>query len=162
MHKIALVFVLSLCLLLTACTGAAPQATITPASTPAPEGTSAPTAASLDGTRWVLDSMGKNSQETPPVAGSTITLEFASNGQVGGNAGCNTYGGSYETRDNNITFVSLVSTLMACADNAITEQEGAYLQALNSASTFEQTADGLTILYEGGSGRLHFTPAQAP
>ena len=162
MRKIALVFLLSFSLLLAACTGAATQTPTTPASTTAPEGTSAPSGASFDGTRWVLASMGKNGEEIAPVAGSTITLEFASNGQVGGNAGCNTYGGSYETRANNITFLSLVSTLMACADNAVTEQEGAYLQALNSASTFEKSADGLTILYEGGSGRLHFTPAQAP
>lgn len=151
------ILILSLCLLLAACT-AAPQETATPAAAPGGDGTSIAPTGSLDGTRWVLASMTRDGAETPPVSGSTVTLNFETNGQAGGNAGCNSYGGSYETRGNSITFLNVVSTLMACADQAINEQESAYLNALNQAATYELTGDSLTITETGG-GQLRFDPA---
>lgn len=155
--KRTLSLILSLCLLLAACT-AAPQATATPVATPGGEGTSSAPAGSLGGTRWVLSSLTRDGAETQPVSGSTITLNFETNGQVGGNAGCNSYGGSFETRDSSITFLNLVSTLMACADQAITNQESAYLNALNQAATYELSGDSLVITDSGG-GQLRFSPA---
>ena len=142
-------------LLLAACS-TAPQATDTPQATAV--GTSAaPT--SLDGTRWVLESLGANGEDSPVIPGSILTLQFQPNGQVSGNSGCNSFGGSYEVRDSRITFLNLVSTLMACADNAVNQQESQYLQALNSAVAYELAADRLTITYGTGSGRLNFVPA---
>lgn len=149
---------LFLSLLLAACT-AAPQATATPAATPGGEGTSIAPTGSLDGTRWVLTSMTRDGADAPPVSGSNVTLNFEANGQVGGNAGCNSYGGSYETRGSNITFLNVVSTLMACADQAVTDQESAYLNALNLAATYQLASDNLTITTNDG-GQLKFTRAQ--
>jgi len=155
--KRTLSLILSLCLLLAACT-AAPQATATPAATPGGGETSIAPTGSLEGTRWVLASMTRDGAEAPPVSGSTITLNFETGGQVGGNAGCNSYGGSYETRNSSITFLNVVSTLMACADQAVTDQEAAYLNALNQAATYELSGDNLIITSADG-GQLRFTPA---
>ncbi len=151
------ILILSLSLLLAACT-AAPQATATPAATPGGEGTTIAPTGSLGGTRWVLAALTRDGAEAPPVSGSTITLNFETDGQVGGNAGCNSYGGSYETRGNSISFHNLVSTLMACADQAVTDQESAYLNALNQAATYELSNDSLVIAGAGGE-QLKFTPA---
>ena len=155
--KRTLSLILSLCLLLAACT-AAPQATATPAATPGGGETSIAPTGSLEGTRWVLASMTRDGAEAPPVSGSTITLNFETGGQVGGNAGCNSYGGSYETRNSSITFLNVVSTLMACAEQAVTDQEAAYLNALNQAATYELSNDSLVIAGAGGE-QLKFTPA---
>lgn len=149
--KRMLLFGLLFSLLLAACSSAAPQVTPTAASTSA-----APTA--LEGTRWVLESMGAAGQESSLLPGSIVTLRFEANAQAAGNGGCNSFGGTYETRENSITFLNLVSTLMACADNAVTQQEAEYLRALNTAVSYELTAGSLTITYD--SGLLHFVPVE--
>lgn len=90
------------------------------------------------------------------VEGSSITLEFKENGQAGGNGGCNSYGAKYETRGDNLSIQDIVSTLMACADEQVTQQEQKYFEALKTAASFEISGDNLTIWYKDGQGRLNF------
>lgn len=115
----------------------------------------------LANTSWQLTSFGATDAETPVVADSTVTLAFSADGQAGGNAGCNTYGGSYQVQGDSLSFGELTRTLVACADEAIMQQEEQYMQALQSASRFDMTADHLTIWYDEGGSQLNFAPLAA-
>jgi heat shock protein HslJ len=111
----------------------------------------------LANTQWTLVSMGAPGAETAVTADRALTLEFQPGGQMGGNGGCNSFGGSYQVAGNTITFGEIVSTLMACADQAVTAQEQQYLAALQGAERFEVTGDTLVIFYSGGQEALTFT-----
>jgi heat shock protein HslJ/photosystem II stability/assembly factor-like uncharacterized protein len=140
-----------------------PESGTTPEGEATPEGETTPEAGdSLANTQWMLESFGPQGAETPVIEGSTITLEFDATGQAGGSGGCNSYGSEYTVEGNTITFGLVNSTLRACVDEAVTQQEAQYLAALQSAGSFELTADRLTIFYEGGEGALNFSAASPP
>jgi heat shock protein HslJ len=120
----------------------------TPASPPGDD--------NLANTEWTLESFGPMGAETPVLEGTTVTLIFESGGQAGGSGGCNSYGTDYQVQDNTLIFGEIVSTLMACTEEGVTEQEQRYLTALRSAGEFEQTADQLIIHYDNGQGVLNF------
>jgi len=126
-----------------------------------PEGTPLPEIG-LENTHWSLVSFGSAGAEEALVEGSTITLMLAA-GQAGGSGGCNSYGGTYQVEGNSITFDAITSTLRACEDAGITEQEQRYFQALESASQYEVDGDQLRITYDDGNGLMIFERAlQAP
>jgi heat shock protein HslJ len=110
----------------------------------------------LAGTRWLLESYGPTDAPTSVIEGSKVTLMFEEAGQVGGSGGCNAYGGRYQVDKSAIRFKDIVSTLMACADERVTHQEGLYLRALESATGFELSQDKLTISYHEGRSVLCF------
>jgi heat shock protein HslJ len=122
--------------------------------------TSGPTAAAgenpLVGTQWALESMGSPGAEIPVLSGSNVTLSFESDTQVGGSAGCNSFGGNYKVDGNKITFDQLIHTMMACADESVMQQENAYMNALQMAGTYELSGDRLVISYNDGQGALNF------
>jgi len=106
---------------------------------------------SLEGTTWQLvDLAGK-----PLVPNHQPTISF-DEGRVSGNASCNTYGGDYKLNGERIEFGMMMSTLMACADNAAMEQEQQYLALLGNAETWELrngqlylfSAEGETMVFE--------------
>lgn len=108
-------------------------------------------AISLEGTTWQLvDLAGK-----PLVSNHQPTMSF-DEGRVSGNASCNTYGGKYKLNADKIKFGMMMSTLMACADNAAMEQEQQYLALLRNAETWELrdgqlylfSAEGETMVFE--------------
>jgi heat shock protein HslJ len=103
--------------------------------------------------------MGAPGSETPVAPGSSVTLQFEADGQVGGSGGCNSYGGQYEVQDNTISFSQIMSTLRACADESVNQQEQQYFQALQTAGRFEVAGDQLTIWYNGDQGMLSFVKA---
>lgn len=115
----------------------------------------------LANTQWQLESFGPVGAETPVVEGSTVTLEFDATGQAGGSGGCNSYGTEYQVQNGTLVFGEIVSTLMACADENIGEQEQQYYQALETAGEFEVSGDRLTIYYNDGQGVLNFVSADA-
>jgi heat shock protein HslJ len=105
----------------------------------------------LENTQWTLVSFG----ETPVAQGSEITLLLAA-GQAGGSGGCNSYSGSYQVKGQSISFSVITSTKRACVDAPVTEQEGRYFQALESASEYFVEGDQLRITYDDGQGVLIF------
>ena len=109
--------------------------------------------ASLDGTSWVLTDLNGSA----PVAGRTVTADFA-DGQVGGDAGCNSYGGSYNTTGNRLSTSDLFSTLMACPEQGVMDQESAYLKLLGDAASYQVNGSQLVITTSGGE-TLTFTAA---
>lgn len=105
-------------------------------------------AGDLAGTQWQLASYGTPGAETPVAPGSVVTLSFESADRLGGNGGCNSFGGEYTVQNNTLTISGVVSTLMACADSAVTQQEQVYLSALGAAYGFERLDNQLI---EGGA-----------
>lgn len=140
-------------------TPTAPPVTVIPTATVPITTTPAGTASALAGTSWQLVSYGGSGAETPVIAGSTITLTFGVAGEVGGFGGCNTYGGAYTVQETTLTLRDIVSTLRACVDQTVTEQEVGYLAALQATGRFAITADTLTIWYDNERSVLTFTRA---
>ena len=113
---------------------------------------------SLANTRWRLVSYTGPGSETPVIEGTEVTLQFEDGSQAGGLGGCNTFGAQYEVSDGKmLSITEVVSTLMACSEQALIEQETQYFEALQSADSFELSGDSLTILYGGGQGVLNFS-----
>lgn len=125
------------------------------ASIPAAASSAHDGADNLVGSQWQLVAYGALGAETPVVEGSTVTLIFGSDGSAGGSGGCNVYGGGYSIDNGALRFEQLVSTLMACVDQAVMDQEAAYFRALESATGYELVDDQLIIFY-GDSQRLVF------
>jgi len=108
----------------------------------------------LTGITWVLDAVSATAlaAEAPLDARATITFE---DGQAGGTAFCNSYGGKYEaSADGSISFEAFAMTEMACAEPYMA-LEAAYLEALGEVTGFAVTGDGLSL--SGGQVSLTFT-----
>jgi heat shock protein HslJ len=107
-----------------------------PGAEPAPEGTWRLTSGSLDGAPIVL------------VAGSEPTLSL-SGAEVGGRAGCNSYGGTATVEGDRIAIAALSMTEMAC-DEGRMAVEAAYVAALSRITSFRLVGDDLTLIGDGG------------
>lgn len=116
----------------------------------------------LAGTDWRLVSLGPAGGESTVINGTTVTIKFGEDGRVGGSTGCNSYGGSYEVRGNNVTFGRMISTRRACLDQRANQQEQQFLGALESANRFRLTNDRLAIFYNGGRNVLNFANNAPP
>jgi heat shock protein HslJ len=89
---------------------------------------------------WRLMSLNEN----PVVEGTHISLTFGDE-QVSGSAGCNSYGGTFDSGGEGIEIANLTMTLMACTDAGVMAQESAYLAALQAVETFK-VEDELLVL----------------
>lgn len=106
----------------------------------------------LEGTTWELVSLdGKLA-----MADTTVTLIFE-DGQAGGNAGCNSYGASYEVQGETLTLGELMSTMMYCEADGVMEQETDYLIALSQVKTYT-IIDGALYLSKADGRELKFIP----
>jgi len=117
------------------------------------------TAADLENTKWKLTSFEGSNAGYALMQEQPLTLEFQPDGMLGGFAGCNGFGGAYMVEDGLLKITDVVSTLMACADDAVTQQESRFLQALAGAGRFEVNGDALKIWYEDGESALNFVRA---
>ena len=108
----------------------------------------------LEDTHWSLVAFGEPGGEQP-LAGSNITLLMA-DGQAGGFGGCNSYGTTYQVDGGMISFGQVTSTLRACADQNMTDQEQRYLQALGSVSRYERVENFLVLMDDAGNPVLTF------
>ena len=110
--------------------------------------------AELGGVTWQATGInnGQGGVESV-VAGTAPTATFDTTaGTIAGDAGCNQYNGPAVIDGAAITIGPLMSTKMACADDAATAQEGAYLVALEAATTWE--IRGTTLELRDDSGAL--------
>jgi heat shock protein HslJ len=95
----------------------------------------------LTASSWNLSQL----MDQPLVPGSNITAQFTSDGKVSGSSGCNRYSGSYKISGNNIVISSpLAATMMAC-EQALMDQESAYLKALGEVQSFKIVGETLTL-----------------
>jgi heat shock protein HslJ len=100
----------------------------------------------LTGKVWALTELTGN----PPIAGTGISAQFTADGKVSGSAGCNQYSGTYTISGSNITFPSPMALTMMMCEQAVMDQESAYLKALSEAKTYAVNGDQLTLT--GGDG----------
>ncbi len=75
--------------------------------------------------------------------------------RLSGNSTCNSFSGSYTASGAGLTIGELVSTMMACADPILMQQESDYVNALSTTRGFTLAGDQLTLSYDGGE--LRFT-----
>ena len=95
---------------------------------------------------WLLDVLHGSSVD--PAVDSQLTMDGA--GTASGNAGVNTFNGSYDAPDDGVlTFGALATTMMAGPDNAM-QQEQAFLKALADTGKFSVDDRSLTLMDEGG------------
>jgi heat shock protein HslJ len=107
----------------------------------------------LEDTEWLLTSLDGGGL----VADSRITLNLGREG-FEGVAGCNNYGGEYEAADRGaLKFGFFSVTAMGCSTpEGIMEQEQAYVDALNEASTYRLEGSRLEIQDAAGETILVF------
>jgi putative lipoprotein len=135
----------------------APVSTNPPSqSTPPPVGTDA-----LAGSKWQLTSINGATLVNASAQPKPVTLEFGSKGEVNGNGGCNSYGGTYTVQNDSLTFSPIISTKMACVDEGMMQQENQYFQILQSSSKFSLAPETLTVT-GNGPDTLVFTNASIP
>jgi heat shock protein HslJ len=108
-------------------------------------------AASLEGTRWVLDSIDDGTASVPVVEGTEPYLEFTGD-TVAGSDGCNQITGSVTVGpDDAIAFGGdMAGTLMACPE-PVMDQAAAIVGLLAEASTYAVDDSTLTLTSGGGS-----------
>ncbi len=97
--------------------------------------------ADLAGSSWNLTSL----MEQGLAPGSSISIQFSADGQVNGSAGCNRYMGSYTVSGKSLTISAPLATTMMACEEAIMDQEIAYLKALAEVKTFSISGEQLTL-----------------
>jgi heat shock protein HslJ len=105
-------------------------------------------ATALEG-KWTATGYYAGSAIQSPIIDSTLTAEFAS-GELTGDSGCNTFGGSYEVSGTAITIGALRSTLRACEQTDLQTQEQQYQAALQLATSFSVAGDRLDLFRADG------------
>ena len=134
-------------------TGEAPAGARAPA--PAPPAGAPP---SLWGTAWVLEDLsGMGVVGTAPA-----TLEFTAPDRAFGKGTCNRFSGVVTVTREMLRFGPLLSTKMACVDDAANAQESKYLSALEKAERFAVEGNTLRIFVRGTAAPLRFTRAAKP
>ncbi len=123
----------------------------------APEVPQAP----LTGTEWTLESYSSSEDAVSSViAGTTITATFSDDGNVTGNAGCNSYRAGYMIDGATITIEPPISTKMYCNEpEGVMNQESTYLNLLSSVSSYRVEGNRLSLANEAGTDLLTFVQA---
>jgi heat shock protein HslJ len=99
---------------------------------------------------------------TGTLPGTRITATFSAGGRLAGSAGCNHYFGEYREEGDTLTVKGIGSTLIACLDPGVMDQETRYLALLGSAAWFRIDGDRLVISDAGGAVILTFTRMKIP
>lgn len=105
-------------------------------------GTDEPSASLLG--PWKLTAFGPVGAPVPAVEGTGAGLTFNEDGTVSGSSGCNGLGGDYSVDGNQVTFGEFVSTLMACEEPIMAQEDAAH-NVLTGTATYQIEGDTLTI-----------------
>ena len=110
-----------------------------------------PAVNSLSGTRWDVVNYNNGRQAVSTlVDGTSINMNFGTDGQVTGTAGCNNYFAFYQVNGSNLTIGQPGSTSRFCVEpEGVMDQESAFLAALHSAATFNINGNMLEIRTAG-------------
>ena len=106
-------------------------------------------ATALVGT-WEIVNLATDDALATPLEGTTPTIEFADDGTLSADAGCNKIGSTWELDGSTLSIGDGQRTLMACEDpQGLMEQEDALGAALNAAARVE-ISEQLTIFNDKG------------
>ncbi len=117
---------------------------------------------SLPGTAWnvLTYNNGKGAVQSV-AAGTTMTANFGIDSNLTGNAGCNDYTARYSVRGNSIRIDPPSSNKKAC-DQAVMDQETAYLAALPQAEVYRFDNGQLVLTTSGGKALATFVAPPPP
>lgn len=118
-------------------------------------------APTLEGTNWQLTGYAGPQGNTVPVPELVAATAVFEGGTVSGNAGCNSYNGSYTLEGDTITVGGLALTKMACPDVQMA-LESAFTTMLGNVESWSIRADVLELQTEGGKVGLTFVAAENP
>lgn len=104
-----------------------------------------PARVQLEDRKWVLESI-KGRQYFAPIKGVFLNFDASKDG-VGGNSGCNVFGGSYKTRGSKIAISQLISTMRACVEDGKMTVEREFFDGLRASDRYE-IRDGRLFLYK--------------
>ena len=97
---------------------------------------------SLAGSSWRATGINNGKEAVASlVAGSTVTMSFASDGKVSGSGGCNTYTATWKAEGNTLAFTPAAATRMMCDVPGVMAQEQAFFRALESVATMRMEGD---------------------
>ena len=100
----------------------------------------------VDDTSWVLESYGPPGDLVPVLEGTEVTLVFNSfEGKVRGFGGFSCFFGPYQVKGDSLTIGAVQCTESGVRQEAVLEQERAYLAALVEAESYTVKGDDLTI-----------------
>ena len=114
----------------------------------------------LVNTQWLLIAHGDAGAPATLEPGTVITANFSEDGNIAGFGGCNAYAGSYQVDQDQISIGPLAATASFCEDSS--DQEQAFLEALEAAETFSLFGQRLSLHYNEGKEVLVFTSANLP
>ncbi len=100
---------------------------------------------------WKLISYGNSANPTPAVPDVDTFINFDLNGEIGGNVGCNSFGGNYEVSGDTIVFRSIMSTMMYCEETSPQEQAVLGLFSDDVKLRIQINSNTLTITSTDGS-----------
>ena len=113
----------------------------------------------LPGSAWIVVGYNNGKQAVvSTLAGTDLTANFGADGMLSGNSGCNTYNASYTTDGNKITIGPAATTMMAC-EQAVMDQEQQYLAALATAATYRIDGSRLELRTADGALAADFAAA---
>ncbi|WP_077145439.1 META domain-containing protein [Sphingopyxis sp. KK2] len=102
--------------------------------------------AELAGTNWSFVSIGG-----VPVAADRPTSLAFDGAKLSGNAGCNRFSGSYESKGGTLTAGPLMATKMACPGAGMTQENG-FFDLMRGPVSLSFPSDG-TLILTGAEGR---------
>ena len=115
----------------------------------------------LTGTSWEVTGYNNGKEAVVGLAaGTTISLEFGE-GTVTGKA-CNSYNGPFTETGTTVTIGPLATTMMACPEEGVMDQETAYLIALQAATEFSLDGGMLTLRDATGATQVTANAVTAP
>lgn len=111
---------------------------------------------------WTVTGLNNGRQGVEgPLAGSTLTAIFGTDGSVTGSGGCNTYFGSYAVDSDAIKVVVGGSTKMSCGAD-LDAQETQYFAALGAATVWALSPTGELELRDASDAlQVGYAPAPA-
>lgn len=109
-------------------------------------------AGNLADTKWTLVSI--DGAAADPAVTTTLNV---TDDRIGGNGGCNTYGGKLVYTADGIDISEVFSTMMACDGLS---QEQAYFKALEAATGYTITSSTLKLTDESGKTLAELTAAK--
>lgn len=112
----------------------------------------------LGGVTWHATGINNGNQGVEGIVEGTdpTAVYDAATGTVSGNAGCNTFNGPAVVDGTAVTIGPLMSTKMACVDEAANTQEINYLNALQAATTWEVRGTTLELRDDSGALQVMF------
>jgi heat shock protein HslJ len=110
-------------------------------------------AVALAGSDWSIATING----APATTARATSMHFGKDGRISGNAGCNSFGGSYTLEDDTLTVGQVVSTKMACLGPGM-KQESAVFAILAQPMRVSRQ-DNNTVALSSDAGTIVLKPA---